>query len=88
MASVYSFVPDLPPKSLVIALPSAIVPRVAFSILSATSYRFMCLSRGVSWTLTAKFRSLNMTHLSIISEDRSKAVGLASPLPSISGAEP
>jgi hypothetical protein len=41
--SVNSEVEAFPPKSPVMCLPSAIVLRMAFSICSALSKRFMCL---------------------------------------------
>ena len=95
MASVNCEVEPFPPKSPVMALPSAMVcvcaeqtsafsiqtsqyqsplrharltSKMAFSMLSAYSNKFMCLN--------------------IIIEDNNKAVGLANPFPAISGAEP
>ena len=50
----------------------------AFSILSAYSNSSMCLKTVVALLLLSHVAT---TYLSIISEDRSKAVGLASPFP-------
>jgi hypothetical protein len=95
IADVYSEVDAFPPKSPVIAFPSAMVyqslvspsaqksiqltVKAAFSILFACSCKFMCLSK----TSQHSGRELvqNRKNLSIIREDNKSAVGLAKPFP-------
>ncbi len=56
-------------------------------MLSAMSNRFICLAGpGIRLALSSQF--VRQAHLSIMRELRSKAVGLARPLPAMSGAEP
>ena len=68
-SSVKRVVVAVPFKSPVLfSGPEAIVFNTAFSILSASEFKDICLN--------------------IIQDDNNKAVGLAKPLPAISGAEP